>query len=458
MFVGVAPWADPELVARAAEGASAYQPSSARSRLADDPVESRGARRPALQSSAGRRRRAARQRAIGGPLSHRSGIAAARSVSRGDLLAGGATAARGVGDVPPDPSRGFERARRVRCGRRLSWARGSSSSGDCIRTRWSPPPRLGSWPLRSRSGDGPAPDLRRCSRSRARSASPADIPRRSCTSMLFAALDRSDARRQRRARRRCDAPMARRSRLPGERLRAPRHPARRAVLLPFVENLRVSTEWVDRRPLGRTARRSSAARRARAAAARRRAARSRRSDRGTWRGPENLAELGGAATGGAALFLATLGLIAPRASAPDAGALLSIAGDRSRSGLAVGAHMPIVSRPIRHGFRCSRTRSSSGSSLWWVLAVAILAAAGTEAMRRSGRATRRRARASPPRSRPSSHRSRLHFAIGESPPTRAGSMASLEGVPIVVALLAVAADRSDASSAGLRHARFARRR
>jgi len=104
--------------------------------------------------------------------------------------------------------------------------------------------------------------------------------------------------------------------------------------------------------------------------------------RGTWRGPENLAELGGGAVALAAL------------------ALLPVALGRGRHrrlawtwlllgllGLAVAAHTPLVSRPVEW-IPLLRDSLVKRWSLWWALAVSVLTAV---AWQRSARRTGGRA-------------------------------------------------------------------
>jgi hypothetical protein len=148
------------------------------------------------------------------------------------------------------------------------------------------------------------------------------------------------------------------------------------ALLPFVDALRASTEWIVRRPAGRThveAPLRDALERMRPAGALHALG-----DplTGTWRGPENLAELGGAATGGGALLLAALALCAPGARRAQHLWIALI----GAIGLAVGAHTPVVSfvfgwLPLMKDTLLKRL------SLWWVLAVALLAAAAIDALR-----------------------------------------------------------------------------
>jgi hypothetical protein len=201
------------------------------------------------------------------------------------------------------------------------------------------------------------------------------------------------------------------------------------VLLPFLDNLRVSVEWVDRRPLGRTGVEASlpdAIERLRPAGALHALG-----DplEGTWRGPENLAELGGAATGGAALFLALAG-VAASVRRPRRPALLWIAAV-GLVGLLVGAHTPLVSAPFGMIPLLEDTLLKR-LALWWVLSISILVAVAVDA---AGVAAARRryivgAAASAALA--------VAMAMATAPRAEIARMAALEEVPIVLAVVAVA--------------------
>ncbi|HEX2463828.1 MAG TPA: YfhO family protein [Thermoanaerobaculia bacterium] len=222
------------------------------------------------------------------------------------------------------------------------------------------------------------------------------------------------------------------------------------ILLPFVENLRVSIEWVDRRPLGRT----NVEAPLRVALERLRPAGALHAlgdpNRNTWRGPENLAELGGGATGGAALFLAILGVATPPRRARR-WTLLAIAA-AGLLGLLAGAHMPVVSAPFGM-VPLLRDTLLKRLALWWVLATAVLVAAGTDAIRDATARSRRAAIAASLAAVAASVA--VGLAIGGSPPTEMARMTMAEGVPIVLALIAALLIAIDASIDARRPARFA---
>jgi hypothetical protein len=203
------------------------------------------------------------------------------------------------------------------------------------------------------------------------------------------------------------------------------------ALFPFLDNLRMSTEWLDRRPHGRTHVEiplKDTLERLRPAGAL--LALGTPLD-GSWRGPENLAELGGAATGGAALFLAVFALTsAPRAERRAIWTIAAI----GVLGLLVGAHMRIVSAPF--GWLPLLGDSLlKRLSLWWVLAVVLLAAAGTEALVDAGRRSGRFLVATASAAIVSALAVAQAFAT--SPPATHARLWQLEILPIVAAIGAV---------------------
>ena len=220
-------------------------------------------------------------------------------------------------------------------------------------------------------------------------------------------------------------------------------------MLPFLENLRVSVEWVDRRPLGRTAIEVPL----RLALERLRPAGALHAlgdpIEGTWRGPENLAELGGGATGGAALFLAVLGASAGR-HRTRRWPLLAIAA-LGFLGLLAGAHMPVVSAPFGM-VPLLRDSLVKRLALWWVLAAAILTAAAIERLRDAPARSRRLAVAAGAAAMLASLA--VALAIGDSPSAERPLMWIAEAAPIVLAVIAMALIVTTSSGDTTRRARF----
>jgi hypothetical protein len=200
------------------------------------------------------------------------------------------------------------------------------------------------------------------------------------------------------------------------------------VLLPFIDNLRVSVEWVDRRPLGRTGVEVSL----RDAIERLRPAGALHAHgdpvAATWRGPENLAELGGAATGGAALFLALLG-VATSFSRPRRPALWWIAAV-GLVGLLVGAHTPLVSAPFGMVPLLEDTLLKR-LGLWWVLSISILVAAAVDAAGVASSRARHLVVAA------ALAALAVVLAMAGSPRAEIARMAGLEVAPMVLAVVAV---------------------
>lgn len=155
------------------------------------------------------------------------------------------------------------------------------------------------------------------------------------------------------------------------------------LLLPFVDNLQVSTEWELRRGGGTVVEVPAweAAERLRPTFAL--LALGDPLD-GTWSGPENLAELAGGSVGAAALLLALLALGGRRRRL--AGVLLVLAA----VGLAVSVHTPWVSRPFGE-VPLLRESLLKRLSIWASLAGALLAALGVAAWARALRHPARRA-------------------------------------------------------------------
>lgn len=169
------------------------------------------------------------------------------------------------------------------------------------------------------------------------------------------------------------------------------------ALLPFLDNLRVSAEWSESRaerrrqieePLSGVADRLAPSAALLALGDPR---------TGTWRGPENLAEVGGGAMGSVALLLAGLAFVPPTQAAGGAGRAGRAGGaGRGRRrlallllaigllGLAVGAHLPWISTPFGW-VPVLRDSLLKRLSLWWALAVPLLAAFGLDRARRSAR-------------------------------------------------------------------------
>ncbi|HMB53271.1 MAG TPA: YfhO family protein [Thermoanaerobaculia bacterium] len=92
----------------------------------------------------------------------------------------------------------------------------------------------------------------------------------------------------------------------------------------------------------------------------------------TWEGPENLAELGGGSLGTAALLLAALALAGRRRKL--AGGLLAI----GLLGLAWSVYMPWIGRPLAE-IPLLRESLIKRLSLWWAMAVPLAVALGLEA-------------------------------------------------------------------------------
>ena len=144
------------------------------------------------------------------------------------------------------------------------------------------------------------------------------------------------------------------------------------ALLPLIENLRYSTEWNASRderrahlelPLDQALERLRPAGTVLALGDPR---------RGTWQGPENLPELGGAALGAPALFLAAMGFAADRRRLWPLLVLGLI-------GVLVSAHVPLISTPFTW-VPLLRDSLLTRLGLWWALAGSILAGAGTAAL------------------------------------------------------------------------------
>ena len=146
------------------------------------------------------------------------------------------------------------------------------------------------------------------------------------------------------------------------------------ALLPFVENLAVSREWVSRSaggtvvelPLEQSLVRLKPTFALRALG---------NPGAGTWTGPENLAELGGGAVGTAGLVLAFLALVRGRRRRLVAALLLL-----GLLGLAVSVHLAGVSRPFG-ALPLLRESLLKRLSLWWALAVSLAAGFGVDAWR-----------------------------------------------------------------------------
>lgn len=143
------------------------------------------------------------------------------------------------------------------------------------------------------------------------------------------------------------------------------------LLLPFVEALRVSSEWAYRSDVGTIVEipLPQALERLRPAFAL--YALGNPLD-GTWSGPENLVELAGGSVGAAALLLALFSF-AGRRRGLAAGLLLV-----GLVGLAVSIHLPVLSRPFGE-IPLLRESLLKRLSLWWALAAALLAGLGLQA-------------------------------------------------------------------------------
>lgn len=153
------------------------------------------------------------------------------------------------------------------------------------------------------------------------------------------------------------------------------------ALLPFLENLQVSAEWELRQdrhlpPVIELPLAGSITRLAPAASLRL------LGDpfEGSWRGPENLAELGGGSVGAAALVLLPLALLSARRRKHALGWWLV-----GLLGLLVGAHLLLLSKPFGW-LPLLRTSLLKRLSLWWVLAAAVLVGLAVEAVLRRRRA------------------------------------------------------------------------
>lgn len=145
------------------------------------------------------------------------------------------------------------------------------------------------------------------------------------------------------------------------------------LLLPFVDNLRVSSEWVLRRDSGTVVEVPLAESLERLRPSLAVFAHGDPRD-GSWRGPENLAELAGGSLGAAALLLALVALAAPGRHRRLALALLLL----GLLGLAVSIHLPGVSRPFG-AVPLLRESLLKRLSLWFALAVSLLTALGVDA-------------------------------------------------------------------------------
>lgn len=168
------------------------------------------------------------------------------------------------------------------------------------------------------------------------------------------------------------------------------------ALLPFVENLLVSAEWQHRQetdPLGSLPWSEAAERLAPAvdllyfghpleAPSLGGLAEDSSSSLGTWRGPENLAELGGGATSLAALALAALALAAALRSKSRASGVASpiLWLALGTLGLAVSVHTPGLTEGM-NALPLLGTSLLKRLSLWWALAIAVAAALGWDHLR-----------------------------------------------------------------------------
>ncbi|MDY7095295.1 MAG: YfhO family protein [Acidobacteriota bacterium] len=182
------------------------------------------------------------------------------------------------------------------------------------------------------------------------------------------------------------------------------------ALLPFVENLLVSAEWQHRQetdPLGSLPWGDAAERLAPAVdllyfghplgapslggLSLGGLAEGSSTTLGTWRGPENLAELGGGATSLAALALAALALgtalrSRSQTSTGAASPILWLA--LGTLGLAVSVHTPGLME-LMNTLPLLGTSLLKRLSLWWALAVAVAAALGWDHLRSDERMTSR---------------------------------------------------------------------
>jgi hypothetical protein len=148
------------------------------------------------------------------------------------------------------------------------------------------------------------------------------------------------------------------------------------ALLPFVDNLVVSTEWRHRSaagtvvevPLAESLVRLKPAFALRAYGS---------PIAGTWSGPENLVELGGGAVGAGALLLAAVAVAGARGRRRRWVLAILVLG---LLGLAVSIHLPVVSWPFGE-IPLLRESLLKRLSIWWALAVALAAAAGVDAWR-----------------------------------------------------------------------------
>lgn len=148
------------------------------------------------------------------------------------------------------------------------------------------------------------------------------------------------------------------------------------ALLPFIDNLVVSTEWRHRSaagtvvevPLAESLVRLKPAFALRAYG---------NPLAGTWTGPENLVELGGGAVGAGALLLAAVALAAARGRRRRWVVAILVVG---LVGLAVSVHLPLLSRPFG-AVPLLRESLLKRLSMWWALGVALAAAVGVDGWR-----------------------------------------------------------------------------
>jgi hypothetical protein len=197
------------------------------------------------------------------------------------------------------------------------------------------------------------------------------------------------------------------------------------VLLPLIENLRDSVEWLEfrgeRRDQLETTLEQSLLR-LRPAGAVMALGDPRRS---TWAGPENLAELGGAALGAPALFLALLAFARePRRWGP----LLLL----GLLGILVSAHVPIVSAPFAK-IPLLQDSLLKRLGLWWVLAGSVLAGAGAEGL--SARTFRARLTAALAAVLPVV--ALVSLVLAGAPRAEQLRIAAVEHAPLLLVLLAV---------------------
>ncbi|HEX6203805.1 MAG TPA: YfhO family protein [Thermoanaerobaculia bacterium] len=148
------------------------------------------------------------------------------------------------------------------------------------------------------------------------------------------------------------------------------------ALLPFVDNLVVSTEWRHRSAAGTVVEvpfaeslvrlKPTFALRALGNPL-----------AGTWTGPENLVELGGGAVGAGALLVAALAVVAARGRRRRWAAAILVVG---LLGLAVSVHLVGVSKPFG-AVPLLRESLLKRLSLWWALGAALAVAVGVDAWR-----------------------------------------------------------------------------